>query len=102
MLLEKIVVSLDTEFIENEKEDVSKQDCEIAAAKHLLKRLAKNHTKLPICIQEDNLYAVEPVMKLCREKNGSIYSPIKNQDKNCKRKIMDGSGKGMGVSVSNG
>lgn len=33
VLSEKIVISLDTEFIENEKEDVSKRDCEINAAK---------------------------------------------------------------------
>ena len=31
-----IVISLDTEFIENESEDVSKNDCEINAAKRLL------------------------------------------------------------------
>ena len=35
------VISLGTEFIENEKEDVSRQDCENAAAKRLLKRLKK-------------------------------------------------------------
>ncbi len=69
VLSDKIVVSLDTEFIENEKEDVPKQDCEITAAKRLLKRLAKDYPRLPVCIQGDNLYAVEPVMKICRQKN---------------------------------
>lgn len=68
VLSEKIVISLDTEFIENEKEDVPKQDCEIAAAKRLLKRLAKDYPKLPVCIQGDNLYEAEPLMKLCRRK----------------------------------
>ncbi len=68
VLAEKIVISLDTEFIENENEDVSKQDCEINAAKRLLKRLAKDYPRLPVCIQGDNLYAVEPVMKICRQK----------------------------------
>lgn len=68
VLSEKIVISLDTEFIENEKEDVSKQDCEINAAKRLLKRLAKDYPRLPLCIQGDNLYEAETVMKLCRRK----------------------------------
>lgn len=68
VLSEKIVISLDTEFIENEKEDVSKQDCETEAAKRLLKRLAKEYPKLPVCIQGDNLYEAEPLMKICRRK----------------------------------
>lgn len=68
VLSEKIVVSLDTEFIENEKEDVPKQDCEIAAAKRLLKRLVKDYPRLPVCIQGDNLYETEPLMKICRTK----------------------------------
>ena len=68
VLSEKIVISLDTEFIENEKEDVTKQDCEINAAKRLLKRLGKDYPRLPLCIQGDNLYEAETVMKLCRQK----------------------------------
>ena len=36
VLSDNIIISLGTEFIENEKEDVSKQDCEINAAKRLL------------------------------------------------------------------
>ncbi len=69
VLSDKIVVSLDTEFIENENEDISKQDCEINAAKRLLKRLAKDYPRLPVCIQGDNLYEAEPVMQICRRKN---------------------------------
>ncbi len=69
VLSDKIVISLDTEFIENEKEDVPKQDCEITAAKRLLKRLARDYPRLPVCVQGDNLYAVEPIMKICRQKN---------------------------------
>lgn len=41
ILGDKLVISLDTEFIENEKEDAEKQDCEINAAKRLLGRLKK-------------------------------------------------------------
>ena len=51
----------------NENEDVNKQDCEINAAKRLLKRIKKEHPKLLICVQGDALYATEPMMHLCRE-----------------------------------
>lgn len=64
---ENVVISLGTEFIENEKEDVSKQDCELNAAKRLMKKIKKDYPRLPICIQGDALYAAEPIMKLCRE-----------------------------------
>lgn len=69
VLGEKIVISIDTEFIENETETVAKQDCEINAAKRLLKRIAKDYPRLPVCIQGDNLYAVESIMEICRGKN---------------------------------
>lgn len=68
VLSEKIVISIDTEFIENETENVEKQDCETNAAKRLLRRLKKDYPRLPVCIQADNLYETEPMMKLCREK----------------------------------
>ena len=67
VLSEKVVISLGTEFIENEKEDVSKQDCELNAAKRLLARIKKDYPRLPICIQGDALYAVEPFMNLCKK-----------------------------------
>lgn len=67
VLSEKIVINLDTEFIENESEKVSKNDCEINAAKRLLARLKKNYPRLPVCIQGDALYAAETVMKICNE-----------------------------------
>ena len=72
VLGEKIVISLGTEFIENESENVKKQDCEINAAKRLLDRIKKEYPKLPLCIQGDALYAAEPMMKICR-KNGWTY-----------------------------
>ena len=64
---DNVVISLGTEFIENEKEDVCKQDCELNAAKRLMKKIKKDYPRLPICIQGDALYAAEPIMKLCRE-----------------------------------
>ena len=67
VLGDSIVVSLGTEFIENEKEDAGKQDCETNAAKRLMERIKKEYPRLPVCIQGDALYATEPMMKLCRE-----------------------------------
>jgi hypothetical protein len=66
ILGDKIVVSLGTEFIENERSDVSKQDCETKAAKRLLERIKKEYPRLPICIQGDAMYATEPMMEICR------------------------------------
>ncbi len=54
-----IIISLDTEFIENENENVIKNDCEINSAKRLLERLKKDYPKLPVCIQGDALYAAK-------------------------------------------
>ena len=73
MLSEKIVISLDTEFIENEKEDVTKQDCEINAAKRLLKRLGKDYPRLPLCIQGDNLYEAEHSNEVMPPEEVEVY-----------------------------
>ena len=61
-----MVLSLATEFIENEDENVSKQDCETKAFKRLAKKLKEKYPKLPICILADSLYASNPVMQLCK------------------------------------
>lgn len=83
VLGEKMQVSIGTEFIENEKEDVEKQDCETKAFKRLAKKIKRAYPHLPICILADSLYASEPVFSLCREnkwnyiiryKEGSITS----------------------------
>lgn len=67
VLAPNVVVSIDTEFIENENESVTKQDCEMNAAKRLLKRLKSNFPRLPVCVLADGLYATMPFMKLCLE-----------------------------------
>ncbi|MDE6852501.1 MAG: hypothetical protein K2J67_08430 [Lachnospiraceae bacterium] len=60
------MLSLDSEIIENESEDVPKQDCKTNAAKRLLGRLKETYPRLPLCIQGDCLYAAELVMEICR------------------------------------
>lgn len=65
ILSDSIVISLGSEFIENESEDVEKQDCENAAAKRLLERIKRQYPRLEICVLGDGLYGVEPLMEQC-------------------------------------
>ncbi len=67
IIAENIVISIGTEFIENESEDVDKQDCEINASKRLLKRIKEEFPKLKICILGDSLYAVESIIDICKD-----------------------------------
>jgi len=67
VLGDDLVVSIATEFIENEKENVSKQDCERTSFKRLAGSLKKMFPRLPICLMGDSLYACEPVFSICRK-----------------------------------
>lgn len=69
LVLGDMVFSILTEFVENEDESVSKQDCEINAAKRLMKKLKYKFRKLNICLLGDSLYACEPIYELCDEYN---------------------------------
>ena len=97
VLHEKIQVSILTEFIENEKREVDKQDCEQEGAKRLMERLKQEFPMLQICICGDSLYASEGFFKECRRKKwkyilrykeGSIpsinqeYQALKRREKN--------------------
>ncbi|MGM8364511.1 transposase family protein [Virgibacillus sp. W0181] len=62
-----MVLSLDSEFIENESEDTPKQDCELNAFYRLAKRIKDTYKRLPICILGDSLYACQGVFTLCEE-----------------------------------
>lgn len=75
ILGEGLVVSIASEFIENNAEDARrqkemneeeiKQDCEIKAFKRLSEKLKKEFPRLPVCILADSLYAAEPVFAIC-------------------------------------
>lgn len=79
---ESLIVSIASEFIENNGEDAErqkgmseeerKQDCETKAFKRLSEKLKKAFPRLPIIILADSLYASEPVMEICRG-NGWDY-----------------------------
>jgi predicted transposase YbfD/YdcC len=64
--------SIETVFIENEKVDVDKQDCELKAFDRLAAQLKRDFPQLPICLLLDGLFAGEPVFKIC-EDNGWSY-----------------------------
>ena len=97
-----MVLSIGTEFIENESEDVEKQDCELKAFYRLAERIKKDYPRLPICILGDSIYAAEPVFQICdnykwkylfRFKEGRIksiageFSKIKTLEGKCEEEI---------------
>lgn len=86
LILGDMVFSIATEFIENENEDVEKQDCELKAFSRLAERLKSDYPKLPICILGDSLYACKRTFDTCKSnrwryvlrfKEGSIPSVAK-------------------------
>lgn len=66
VLGDDIVVSIATEFMENETENVGKQDCERKSFQRLAETLKRTFPRLPICLMGDSLYACEPVFETCR------------------------------------
>lgn len=71
LVVGNIVISLDSEFIENKKmlTDKQKQDCETNAFKRMIKRIKKNYPKYKFTITGDGLYATTPIIKLCKKYN---------------------------------
>ena len=81
-----MVLSIGSEFIENESENVSKQDCELKAFYRLAEQIKQTYKRLPICLLGDSLYACENVFNRCdqykwkymhRFKEGRIKSVAK-------------------------
>lgn len=72
LVVGEMVFSIGSEFVENEKEKVSKQDCEINAFKRLAKKIKGEYPRLKIIIGADALYASKPIMDICKE-NGWKY-----------------------------
>ena len=63
-----MVFSIESEFVENEDENVSKQDCELNAFKRLAEKLKKEYPRLPIIIGADALYSNKSVIDICNQK----------------------------------
>lgn len=107
VLHDKILVSIMTEFVDNENEEENgKQDCERKACWRLMGRLKEKFPMLGICICADSLYACERFFQECgdrkwhyilRFKDGSIpviaseYQKLKEIEKNyTETKVEDG------------
>jgi len=79
VLGEKLIVSIASEFIENNAEDAKrykgmseeacKQDCERKAFERLAAKLKSKFPRLPIILLADSLYASETFMEICRKNN---------------------------------
>jgi hypothetical protein len=78
VLSDNLIISIGTEFIENEHKGVSKQDCEINGFKRLARKLKKDYPRLPICILGDSLYAAKPIMEICKEYNWNYIIRFKD------------------------
>src|SRR5699024_6805844 len=61
LVVGNMVLSIGSEFIENESENVSKQDCELKAFYRLAEQIKQTYKRLPICLLGDSLYACEGV-----------------------------------------
>ena len=66
-------IPLMVEFIENPDGEYDKQDCEIKAAKRLLKRFKEEFPHLGCVLLMDGLYLCEGILRMC-EKYGWRYS----------------------------
>ncbi len=69
LIVGSIVISLDSEFIENEKmlNENEKQDCEVKAFKRMITRIKKNYPKYTFIIIGDGLYATTPIINICKK-----------------------------------
>lgn len=65
----QLVISLDSEFIENEEisNEKQKQDCETKAFKRMIKRIKKNYPKQKFLVSGDALYATSPIISICEK-----------------------------------
>ena len=69
LVVGSIVISLDTEFIENERmlTEKQKQDCETNAFKRMVVRIKRNYQKYKFIITGDALYATTPIINICKK-----------------------------------
>ena len=68
LVVGEMVFSIGSEFVENGKDNKTKQDCEIEAFKRLAQKIKKEYPRLKILISGDALYACKPVLDICKEK----------------------------------
>lgn len=92
MVFGNIVISLDSEWIENTKlnNENEKQDCETNAFKRMAERIKKNYPKLKFIITGDALYATTPMIQICENyKWKYIFNLKKDRLKNIYESFED-------------
>lgn len=85
MVFGNIVISLDSEWIENTElnNEKQKQDCETNAFKRMAKRIKENFPKLKFIITGDALYATTPMIDICKDNKWKyIFNLKKDRLKN--------------------
>ena len=73
-----LVISLATEWIENDSSEYDKQDCELKAFKRLSEKLKKSFPRLPICIVGDGLYPNKTVFEICKNNSWEYIITLKD------------------------
>ena len=68
LVVGNIVISLDSEFIDNKKmlTEKEKQDCETKAFKRMIKCIKENYPKYKFIITGEGLYATTPIINICK------------------------------------
>lgn len=79
LIVGNIVISLDSEFIENDKmlTEKQKQDCETKAFKRMVNRIKKNYPKYKFIITGDGLYATNPIITICKNNKWNYIFNLK-------------------------
>lgn len=79
LVVGNIVISLDSEFIENEElnNENQKQDCETKAFKRMIKRIKKNYPRYKFIITGDALYATTPIINLVKKNKWNFIFNLK-------------------------
>ncbi len=79
LVVGNIVISLDSEFIENVEvnNENQKQDCETKAFKRMMKRIKKNYPKYKFIITGDALYATTPIITLVKKNKWNFIFNLK-------------------------
>ena len=92
IVVSNIVISLDTEWIENStiNTEKQKQDCEINAFKRMAPRIKKEYPKMKFIVTGDALYATTSMIDICKEfKWNYIFNLKKKKLKNVYEKFED-------------
>ena len=79
LVIGNMVFSIDSEFVENENEDIAKQDCELNAFKRMCERIKSFFKRLSIIISGDALYACSTVVDICKKNNWEYVIRFKKE-----------------------